>query len=168
MTDNVELRLRFASILEEIAALYAKVDVTFDLEDWIRIAIRKRYSPGGPPPVPWRQQKVLGRNIGEALIGAAHLKVAAKMAGNDELAVAADRRIAKMLSDDMCPAYVKIIKLPPIPFPPEPPPGPDELSVGWQDFELLVSTLTNYHAGLPEGTLKDQIGEFVTHVTKPG
>ena len=167
MTDNVELRLRFESILGEIAALFGPFIDDPDLGP-IKRFIRKRYSPGGPPPTPWRQRRLLGRSVGEALIGAAQLKVAAQMAGNEELAVAADRRITLMLDEDLCPLYFKVIKLPPIPFPPEPGPRPDELTVTWNDFELLVAALVDYHAGLPDGALKDEIGGFVKQVASPG
>lgn len=167
MTDNVELRLRFTQILDEIAALFGPFIDDPDLGP-IRRFIRKRYSPGRPPPQPWLQRKYLGQNIGEVLIGAAHLKVAAKMAGNEALAVAADKRIASAFDDDWCPTYVKIIKLPPIPFPPDPPPRPDELPLNWTDFEMLVTTLGDYHAGLPDGALKDEIGGFVKQVASPG
>jgi hypothetical protein len=167
MTDNVELRLRFTHILDEIAALFGPL---IDAPDPgpIRRFIGKRFSPGGPPPVPWRQRMLLGRSVGEALIGAAQLKVAAQMAGNEELAVAVDRRIARMLDEDLCPLYGKVIKLPPVPFPPEPGPRPDELTVTWTDFELLVSTLVDYHAGLPDGGLKDEIGGQIKQVAGPG
>lgn len=167
MTDNVELRLRFTQILDEIAALFGPFIDDPDLGP-IRRFIRKRFSPGGPPPQPWRQRMLLGRSVGEALIGAAQLKVAAKMAGNEELAVAADKRIASAFDDDWCPTYVKIIKLPPIPFPPDPGPRPDELPLNWNDFETLVSTLTDYHAGLQEGPLKDEIGGLLNQVAAPG
>lgn len=167
MTDNVELRLRFTQILDEIAALFGPFIDEPDLGP-IKRFIRRRYSPGRPPPQPWRQRMLLGRSVGEALIGAAQLKVAAQMAGNEELAAAADRRITTMLDEDMCPLYFKVIKLPPIPFPPEPEPRPEELTVTWNDFEQLVSTLVDYHAGLQDSALKDEIGGRLKQVAAPG
>ena len=155
------------SILDEIAALFGPFIDDPDLGP-IRRFIRKRYSPGGPPPQPWRQRRFLGRSIGEVLIGAAHLKVAAKMAGNEALAVAADRRITLMFDEDCARSISRSSSCRRSRFRPNRRRDRMSFPVNWTDFEMLVTTLVDYHAGLPDGALKDEIGGFVKQVASPG
>lgn len=108
----------------------------------------------GVHPVPWRQSL---RGIGEELIRAAKVKAAAEMAGNKDLSGAMDERIQRILDGELCPLYLRIIKIPKGPYPPEPVPHPN-----WRYFEELVAMLTQAHAELSDGHYKQTLEQVIT------
>jgi hypothetical protein len=154
--DAAAVRRKIAELLELIRG-----DNPFDDPVWSDWPLRKVTDVPTPIPPPGRMS--LGRTMGRALVRTAHLKVAAQMAGNKDLMTAVDERMTSILDDDWCPTRPRVLTLPkwPLPVDPWPGPRPDELTVNWQDFEQLVSTMVDYHAGLQDGALKDEVAGVI-------
>jgi hypothetical protein len=156
MTNSFEGRLDAEQVLRRIEDLLRLPPMT-STGGWAGLARRET---SGPLPDPWRRSI---QDLGESLIRAAQVKSAAEMAGNKDLSRALDPRIQRMLDDDTCPIYIRIIKIPKEPYPPDPPPRPN-----WLEFEELVAVLLQAQAGLQDGQLKQELGGIIAKVAGPG
>ncbi len=156
MSNSFDGRLDAAQVLERIGDLL-RPPLMQSIGGRSGLSLRDRF---GPHPDPWRPSIA---DLGDSLIRAAAVKAAAEMAGNKELSRALDLRLQGMLDDELCPLYIRIIKIPKGPYPPEPPPRPN-----WLDFEDLLSVLVQAQAGLQEGQLKQELGGIIAKVAGPG
>ena len=59
--------------------------------------------------------------------------------------------------------HPKVIKLPKGPGWPGPDPE-NPWPISWDSFEMLVSTVIDYHAAQPDGMLKDEVTEIVQKI----
>ncbi len=118
------------------------------------------------PWVAWRPEDIIGPigpNEGPSpwpmvvaeLVSIASLKVAAKIAKDEDLAAHADNRLSMRLEDgDWC--ATRPLKFT---FPPKRRPS---------RFEDILSGLTSVHQSLPDGELRNELGNVIKNIVKRG